>query len=335
MRRNAPEPLRIAASFAAALKEAGVDLAELLRQAGLPPAFFAEDPALSTVEEFRRICAALEKLCPDPAFALRLHQQYPPEKFHPASIVSQHARDFRDALQRFARYKLLSCGEEMRLEEKEGEGRFSFDYPGFSGAHPPLLVDIVFAAILELGRRGTARRLAPLRVELARPKASGGHHEAHFGCPVRWSARRDLLVFRRGDLDLPFATYNAELLALLSPSLEEEVARRRKSRTLSEKVKWVVSRSLEKGTLDIADIAREIGLGSRTLQRRIAEEGTTFRRLVDETRRELARRYLEQSSLALGETALLLGYEDPNSFFRAFQRWEGRTPGAWRDARKK
>ena len=71
-------------------------------------------------------------------------------------------------------------------------------------------------------------------------------------------------------------------------------------------------------------------MSTRTLQRRISEDGATFQELLEEARRELARHYLAHSSLELNETAYLLGYEDANSFFRAFHKWEGIPPGEWR-----
>jgi AraC-like DNA-binding protein len=71
-------------------------------------------------------------------------------------------------------------------------------------------------------------------------------------------------------------------------------------------------------------------MGSRTLQRRLTDAGITFQQVVEETRRELARHYLKQRAVELNEAAFLLGFEDANSFFRAFQGWEGTTPGAWR-----
>src|SRR5947199_3464732 len=79
--------------------------------------------------------------------------------------------------------------------------------------------------------------------------------------------------------------------------------------------------------------ARELGTSTRTLQRRLLDEGMSFHSLVEEARRELAKHYLLQSSLELNETAYLLGYEDPNSFIRAFHRWEGASPGEWRSTR--
>ena len=80
----------------------------------------------------------------------------------------------------------------------------------------------------------------------------------------------------------------------------------------------------------ISEIARELAVSTRTLPRRIAEEGGNFRQLLMEARRELAHRYLSQPTLTLSETACLLGFEDPNSFYRAFRDWEGITPGEWR-----
>ncbi len=80
----------------------------------------------------------------------------------------------------------------------------------------------------------------------------------------------------------------------------------------------------------IDDVARELRLSTRTLQRRLTEDGATFQQLMEEARRELARHYLLHSALELNETAYLLGYEDANSFFRAFHDWEGTSPGHWR-----
>ena len=80
----------------------------------------------------------------------------------------------------------------------------------------------------------------------------------------------------------------------------------------------------------LEDIAKELGLGPRTLQRRLTDVGLNFQQLVEDTRRELARHFLKQRAVELNETAFLLGYEDANSFYRAFQEWEGTSPGEWR-----
>src|SRR6201987_3903656 len=100
--------------------------------------------------------------------------------------------------------------------------------------------------------------------------------------------------------------------------------------TTSSRAKWVLKRLLGREHTDIHEVGRELGMRSRTLQRRIAEEGSSFRQLLSDARRELARIYLQHPSLGLSKTASLLGYEDPKSFLRAFRMWERVTPTEWR-----
>jgi AraC-like DNA-binding protein len=155
-------------------------------------------------------------------------------------------------------------------------------------------------------------------------------YEAHFGCPARFGARYNAIVFARADLDRPFLTHNADLLAAVAPQLEAELKQARAARAIGGQVKAVLKPLLAGRRPAIDDVAKELGLSARTLQRRLAEDGTTFQELLQEARRELARHYLLHSALELNETAYLLGYEDAHSFFRAFQQWEGRSPGEWR-----
>ncbi len=100
-------------------------------------------------------------------------------------------------------------------------------------------------------------------------------------------------------------------------------------------MKGVVKRLLAGGRPDLEEIARALGASVRTLQRRLGEGGITFQQVVEQARRELARYYLLQSSLDLSEIAYLVGYEDANSFFRAFHQWEGAPPGRWRERHQK
>jgi AraC-like DNA-binding protein len=95
-------------------------------------------------------------------------------------------------------------------------------------------------------------------------------------------------------------------------------------------VKDALKRSLAGRRPAVRDVAQELGLSARTLQRRLTDEGFTFQQLLEDTRRELARHYLKQSAVELPEAAFLLGFGDANSFFRAFQVWEGTSPTEWR-----
>jgi AraC-like DNA-binding protein len=199
---------------------------------------------------------------------------------------------------------------------------------------PPLLVDVCFAWIMSLAHRGIGRPLTPKRVEFQRPTADREIYEKHFRSPIKFKAERNALILNKGDIELPFVTHNADLLGIVAPQLEAELMEQLAQKTFTEQAKGILKTLLAGQRPGIQDLAREVHLSTRTLQRRLTEQGITFQRLLDEARRELAHHYLLHSSRELNETAYLLGYEDANSFFRAFQHWEGTSPGHWRVLQK-
>jgi len=154
--------------------------------------------------------------------------------------------------------------------------------------------------------------------------------ESHFGCRVRFKSSRNALVFRNTDLDQPFVTQNDELLKTIGAQLDADLQQRNTSAGIGEQVKHTLRRFLAGKRPMLQQVARELRMSTRTLQRHLAEADITFQQLVEDTRRELAHHYLQHSTVELNETAFLLGYEDANSFFRAFHGWEGATPGEWR-----
>jgi AraC-like DNA-binding protein len=314
------------------LKAAGIDPAVVLRKSGLPLTLWSSGSGMVTTEQFFQLWRAVEELNDDPAFGLKLPKLVSLEQHHPASIAAHHARTFRDALQRFARYKILCCLEEVRFSETKEECSLEFNWIMSREPAPRLLLDTAFMSSLELGRRGTQKKLHPLRVELKRNAEHRDIFEEAFGCPIKFKAQRDAIVFRARDLDLPFVSYNAELLEMLTPQLDRQLEQRKIQQSCSDQVKWVLKRMLGGPRPEINDVAKELGMSSRTLQRRITDEGASYRQLLNDSRHELAQFYLKEPSLGVSEIAYLLSYEDPSSFFRAFHEWEGTTPSEWKTA---
>lgn len=155
--------------------------------------------------------------------------------------------------------------------------------------------------------------------------------EAYFGCRIRIGAKRNRLTLHRRDLGRPFVSYNEELLEILTPVLDRSLDEQQRSRSISEMVKWIMKRSLTGGRPDIQAVAKKLGMSDRTLQRRLTDENTSFKLLLTQARHEQARKYLADPSLDIKEVAFLIGYEDQNSFYRAFRLWEGDTPSNWRN----
>jgi AraC-like DNA-binding protein len=117
---------------------------------------------------------------------------------------------------------------------------------------------------------------------------------------------------------------------MLAPQLDEELKQHKGQETFPERVRAAIQRKLTGRRPSMQDIARELHISSRTLQRRLQDAGYSFQQVLEESRRQLARHYLASSQLELNETAYLLGYEDANSFVRAFRTWEGIPPAHWR-----
>jgi len=312
------------------LQEHQISLPAVLRRAGLPEGFFQQEKIYVTTAELFALWRAVGQTSSDPVIGLKLGSELRLERNDPAAIAAFCSRTFRDAVQRIAFHKQLTCPEEIRIRTVRDEASVEFAFIRAEEDEPDVLVDICLSWIVSIGRKGTDGKIKPLRVELTRPVRHRELLEAHFGSRVRFKADRNVVVFRSSDLDLPFTTYNPELLKILGAHLETEVQARKASLDTGEQVKQTLKQSLAGRRPTLQHVAKDLRLSVRTLQRRLTDVGITFQQLVEETRRELAHHHLKQSTVELNEVAYLLGYEDANSFFRAFQAWEATSPGEWR-----
>lgn len=319
--------------FWQALKAIDLEPAMVLRQARLPGTLnlhaHRERRQVST-EEFFRLWEAVATLNANPAAAILMVTQLDSATLPPSSFVAFIARDFRDGLHRLARFKQLCTLERLQVTETGTTCTVTIDWLRTQAPPPTLLIDAAFATFVELGRRGSRMHIIPRRVELARPDSGDNALADFYGCTVRYGAERNALIFDAADLNRPFPSHNPELLDMLNPALVAALAEATAPSTISLQVKSALKRTLASGRPEMAEVAREIGMSERTLQRRMTEEGTSFRQLMLETRQEMVRHLLSQPSVEIDEIACLLGYEDTNSFYRAFRAWEGTTPARWR-----
>lgn len=325
---------RFSGSNFAKLEELGVRASAVLRRAGLPQSFMDQPRVLLTTEELFALWRAVGEVSANPAIGLQLGTENRTERFHPVSLAALSSPNFGTAVDQMARYKQLTCPEEIAQERVDEEWRIQFRWLLADEVEPPVLIECCFAWVLSIARHGTGTRLSPLRVEFAQPRAHTKTIERHFGCPVACGAARNAIVFRASDAQLSFVTRNAELLAMLAPQFEEELKQENGDENFVERVRMAVQQKLTGRRPTIEDIADDLHVSSRTLQRRLQDEGSSFQRVLEEARHQLARHYLNNSVLELNEAAYLLGYEDANSFVRAFRTWEGIPPARWREQQR-
>lgn len=317
------------------LQELGIRVSAVLRSGGLRHDLFAQTRVLVTTEEFFALWRGVGNHCENPAIGLLLGTESKPEHFDAVALAALSTGSFGEAIHQIARYKQLSCPEEVIQETRDDEWSIHFRWLNATEEEPDVLTDLCFAWVLSIARQGTGTRLSPLRIELARPRASVKPLEHHFGCPVTLGTARNAIVFRASDAAIPFVTRNAELLSMLVPRFEEELTQHRGQETFSERVRVAIQRKLAGRRPSIQDVARELHISSRTLQRRLQNAGESFQQVLERARHQLARHYLGESMLELNETAYLLGYEDLSSFVRAFRHWEGVPPAHWRGTQRR
>jgi len=325
---------RVSGSTFTKLEELGVRASQVLRRAGLSQGLVDQPRVLLNTEELFALWRAIGEVSTNPAIGLLLGTEMKTERFHPIALAALSSENFGSAINQMARYKQLSCPEEIVQENDGEEWSIQFRWLLADEVEPPVLDDCCFAWTLSIARHGTGTRLSPLRVEFvqARPHVKG--IERHFGCRVICGAPRNTIVFRASDAERPFVTRNDELLGMLAPQFEEELKQENAQGNFLEGVRLAIQQKLTGRRPNVEDIADALHVSSRTLQRRLQDEGSSFQRVLEEARHRLARHYLTNSVLELNEAAYLLGYEDGNSFVRAFRTWEGVPPSLWREQQR-
>jgi len=153
------------------LEELGLSPVAVLRHAGLPMGLFDQERILLTTEEMFALYRAIYEVSCDPAIGLKLGTEERIERYDPIAIAALYTRSFRDALERMARYKQLVCPEEIRIAERGGECAVQFLWLLADQPEPVSLVDVCFAWIVAIGRRGTNRTIHPKRVEFQRSES--------------------------------------------------------------------------------------------------------------------------------------------------------------------
>lgn len=327
---------RVSKNLHAKLTDAGISVSSVLRTAGLPRDFFDQSKILLNTQELFALWRAVGDVCKDPAVGLKMGTETQSAKFHPSGIAALSAETFGACINCMARYKKLTVPEEVLQQIDEEEWAIRFRWSLAVDTEPPVLIEYCFASLLSIARCGTATRISPLRVELVQERKHIKQLERHFGCPVTCGAAQNALVFKASDAQIPFVTRNAELLEMLAPQFEQELKQYSSSEENSfiELVRGAIQQRLTGKRPGIEEISQDLHMSLRTLQRRLQESGWSYQRVLEDARRQLARYYLSNSVLELGETAYLLGYEDANSFARAFRDWEGIPPSHWRESHR-
>lgn len=329
IRRDLPEP-RVAPlprNLLDALQAGGVDPLVLAARLGLAPDALAS--GLTALEADRFFCAAWDAVA-DPAIGLKAGSLLRPERFGVVGIAAMSSPTFGVAVQRKARYWQLIWGDTYRVQLTGQEAAAVLMPVGPPRPYTQAKIDMELASLLAFGRRFTGRPIQPLRLTLCqRAPAWQQRYSDTFGCAVQFGGPENALVFSRADFDLPLVSHNAQVEALMASGVEAALTRLETPR-LQQHVGLVIDRMLQGDEPTLQAVAQRMHRSARTLQRQLAQEQLRFTDLLDERRRVAAERYIGLGNATAEEVGFLLGFSTSSSFFRAFKRWTGHSPQAWR-----
>lgn len=328
-RLDSPAPSRAVPPLLRHLRERGVEVAPLLRGLGLPASAADRDDVALTPDAFEALLDAAARAIGDPLFALRLPAAMSPGPVHVAELAVASSPTLREAFERTARYATLFYAHlGYACETDDRELRIRHRSTG------PQAARFALGSLLYHARRLSPDPLAPTRVWFADPRPAPDELDAlraHFGTADVTFGHADAgLAFDGPSVDRRSTAGDPRLHATADQWAERALAEVQAPSSVAASVRAVL-RAVP-GPLPASAVARRLGLSARTLQRRLADEGTTFTRVADDARRDEVTRLLRDTALTLAEIASRTGFADDAALTRAFRRWTGGPPGAWRRA---
>jgi len=309
----------------------GLDAAAMLAEAGIDVKALEAPGARVGTEKLCLLWEIAVQRSGNPAISLAQHHRPRPKSFDVVGYTMMSCANLRDALERLSRY-LRILSDALTLTRSEGGGvyRLTFEMSGGRREVPRQRMEYILVTLVNFCRWIAGRDVNPRSVAIPypAPKDVTPYRDA-FCCPVGFDAAVASLAFSSEDVGEPLPTSNPALADLHERFAGEYLEHFDRDQT-SYRVRELIVRRLPDGEPRRDQIARQLGMSERTLQRRLEEERSSFAVVIDETRRELAEQYLSRLKLSLGEAAYLLGFADQSSFFRACKRWFGVPPGQYR-----
>src|SRR3954471_3617433 len=309
----------------------GIDAHKLLREAGVDAAIVREASARIPSTTWDIVMAGAAAQIADPAFALRAARCWHPTNLGALGHAWLTSSSLRSGLQRLQRYsRIVGEKAQMRLANGPRGLRLTYDHRRREPVMRAIGADFMLALVLDMCRMNYGASLRPTEVTLCRAKPLDAEPYRHFfGCPVHFNASADSLLLSGRVADEPLPTANRQLAIALDRILEEQLAALDRS-NIPARCKATLLQQMTSGEISEASMAKALNMSRRTLQRKLAEADLSYQQLVDDTRRELALRYLDDPKMSATDVTFLLGFSGQSAFSRAFRRWMGVSPSAYR-----
>ena len=312
---------------------AGVETRDLLQELGLAPDGTVDPKLMVSADQYYSFFATLVSRDPEGlSLPLRIGASMKSDEYGAFGLAWKSAPNLRGSYTRSERYgHVLGSAETYSLQQGEDGWFFNLDKAGDGSLGMKLSNEASMSAVDVISKEVSTTHFMPLAVYFKHaPRGDVSVYEEHFGCRVHFESGRDALLVSEDCLDLPNKLGDETIARFFDRHLEQELASLMNEEGLERSVRRAVASVLSEGVPTLSSIASELGIGSRTLQRRLTEQGHSFQSVVDAARHDLAKRLLSETEYSLAEIAFLTGFSEQSGFTRAFKRWAGQTPRSYR-----
>jgi AraC-like DNA-binding protein len=301
-----------------------MDADALYRECGMDPAKLDDAKARYPIDRIRSLWRLAQQRIPDPCWGLAAGEVWRPTDYHALGYAFLASRTLEAALKRLERYYHIVC-QDMALQVTIDEDNLSIAYMQTATEMDiPALQDTRWSVILRMCKDVYGPEFLLRTVQLSHPVQACAY-EHYFGCPVHYNSDSSGFTFALDiarkvlpAVNLDLAKENDRILKDLDDFLS--------GTKITHQVRRAIMRGLTSGKPSAKDVARELSLAPRTLQRKLQEEGTTYKEVSDEVRKKLAQRYVRGGKHHLIEVTYLTGFANQSAFSRAYKAWTGRSP---------
>jgi len=323
---------RLATNVMSDLRRHGVNADSLLKEVGLRRADVSDPdnriPYAAVIALIERAATTLG----EPSYGLRLGAAQEARDSGMIGFLMLNSPTLLEAITNAQRYfRVLSEGEDIEVDRMGPHVTLRFRESDKALRGLRHNSEYIASIVVRACRDMTRKPISPVRAEFmhGRPNTKVAYAD-HLGCPVRFHADWDALIYDAQTMRLPVIGADSKLFKVLERACQKILGPTPKKHDILRDIRELVIDGLAKGTVHVDDIARELNMSSKTLGRRLADRKTTFSALLDDTRSGLAKLYLTDTDLRLEQIAYLTGYSEPAPLVRAFRRWTGTTPMQFR-----
>lgn len=306
----------------ASLSKLGIGLAEYAD----PDTRLALSDAIDLLNESIRITG-------DPALGLRAGELIEAGDFDALEYAARSCSNLREAIECLIRYvRLMIDAAEINLIVQGETSIVRYDIVD-TVPIPPAAIDFVIAALMNHMRQQTGGKELAHEIHFTHaPTSYLDEYQRVFRTKVVFNAKHNQIIGHPSTLNTPMIRANPRLYAAFELHARRMLHALQQKDTIGDKTRALVLSRLRRSDVDMQSVARALSMSVATLRRHLAEEKLTFKDIVEELRKELARRYLSEPGRSIREVAFLLGYSDNVTFNKAFKRWTGMTPTDFRES---